>query len=109
VHPGAIGLSIFHAFGYGLPVVTSDRVEIQMPEFETHRDGINGLLYRHGDAQDLASKLASLLAEDAVRRRMSAAALATVSGSRGRNVEGMVAGFLEAIDFAAARHGKSRV
>ena len=108
VHPGAIGLSIFHAFGYGLPVITSDRTEIQMPEFETHRDGVNGLLYRHGDAEDLAGKIATLLDDEPRRRRMSEAALATVSGPRGRNVEGMVAGFLDAIDFAAARHGKSR-
>jgi glycosyltransferase involved in cell wall biosynthesis len=108
VHPGAIGLSIFHAFGYGLPVITSGRAEIQMPEFETHRDGVNGLVYRHADAEDLASKIAQLLEDDALRRRMSEAALATISGPRGRNLDGMVAGFLDAIDFAASRHGKSR-
>jgi len=69
VHPGAIGLSIFHAFGYGLPVITSDRREIQMPEFETHRDGENGLLARHGDAADLAARIESLLADEPRRRR----------------------------------------
>ena len=57
---------------------------------------------------DVAAAIATLLDDEPRRRRMSEAALATVSGPRGRNVEGMVAGFLDAIDFAAARHGKSR-
>lgn len=108
VHPGGIGLSLMHAFGYGLPVITTDRLGLHGPEAEIHQSGVNGLLYRHGDAEDLAAKIATLLEEEPLRRRMSDAALATVSGPRGRNVEGMVAGFLDAIDFAAARHGKSR-
>lgn len=108
VHPGGIGLSLMHAFGYGLPVITTDRLGLHGPEAEIHETGVNGLLYRHGDAEDLAGKIATLLDDEPLRRRMSEAALATVSGPRGRNVEGMVAGFLDAIDFAAARHGKSR-
>ena len=108
VHPGGIGLSLMHAFGYGLPVITTDRLGLHGPEAEIHEPGVNGLLYRHGDAQDLAEKISTLLDDEPRRRRMSEAALATVSGPRGRNVEGMVAGFLDAIDFAAARHGKSR-
>lgn len=109
VHPGAIGLSIFHAFGYRLPVVTSDRVEIQMPEFETHVDGENGLLYRHGDAEHLADRLMAILGDGSLRRRMSDAAFAVVSGPKGRNLDGMVGGIIEAIEHAAARHGKSRL
>lgn len=108
VHPGGIGLSLMHAFGYGLPVITTDRSILHGPEAEIHEPGLNGLLYRHGDAADLASKIAAILEDEPLRQRMSKAALATVSGPRGRNVEGMVAGFLDAIDFAAARHGKSR-
>ncbi len=108
VHPGAIGLSIFHAFGYRLPVVTSDRVEIQMPEFETHVDGENGLLYRHGDAEHLADRLLAILEDEPHRLKMAEAAFEVVSGPTGRNIEGMVGGILEAIDHAAAQHGKSR-
>ena len=108
VHPGAIGLSIFHAFGYRLPVVTSDRVEIQMPEFETHVDGENGLLYRHGDADHLADRLLAILEDEPRRLKMADAAFEVVSGPTGRNIEGMVGGMLEAIDHAAAQHGKSR-
>ncbi|MGA1517955.1 MAG: glycosyltransferase [Phycisphaerales bacterium] len=108
VHPGAIGLSIFHACGYRLPVVTSDRVEIQMPEFETHVDGENGLLYRHGDAEHLADRLLAILEDEPRRLKMAEAAFEVVSGPTGRNIEGMVGGILEAIDHAAAQHGKSR-
>lgn len=108
VHPGGIGLSLMHAFGYGLPVVTTDRLGRHGPEVEILEDRRNGLLFRDGDADDLASKVLGLLEDDAARRAMSDAALATVSGPRGRNIEGMLAGFLEAIDFAAAAHGRAR-
>jgi hypothetical protein len=39
---------------------------------------------------------------------MSAAAFETVDGPTGRNIPAMVAGFLEAIDFAAAKQAKRR-
>jgi glycosyltransferase involved in cell wall biosynthesis len=108
IHPGGIGLSLMHAFGYGVPVITTDRMELHGPEVEILAPGRNGLFFRHGDASDLAAKILELLDDDARRSEMAKVALATVSGPRGRNVEGMVAGFLDAIDFAASRHGKSR-
>ena len=44
-YPQNIGLSLLHAFGYGLPVITSDHVESQNPEIEALRHGENGMLY----------------------------------------------------------------
>jgi glycosyltransferase involved in cell wall biosynthesis len=108
VHPGSIGLSILHAFGYGLPVVTSDRVEIQMPEFETLIPDRNGLLYRHGEVDDLARQCDRILADPTLRDHLSEGATSVVTGPKARNIEGMVAGMLEAIDFAASCHGKTR-
>jgi glycosyltransferase involved in cell wall biosynthesis len=108
VHPGSIGLSILHAFGYGLPVVTSDRVEIQMPEFETLIPERNGLLYRHGEVDDLARQCDRILADPTLRDHLSEGATSVVTGPKARNIEGMVAGMLEAIDFAASCHGKTR-
>lgn len=108
VHPGGIGLSLMHAFGYGLPVVTTERLARHGPEVEILEERRNGLLFRDGDADDLATKVLGLLEDDASRRTMSDAAIATISGPRGRNIEGMLAGFLEAIRFAAAAHGRSR-
>jgi len=109
VHPGGIGLSLMHAFGYGLPVVTTDRMSLHGPEVEILSPGENGLLYRHGDASDLAAKILEIVGDEPRRERMSQSARNTVSGPTGRNIEGMVGGMLEAIDHAAAQHGKSRL
>jgi glycosyltransferase involved in cell wall biosynthesis len=109
VHPGGIGLSLMHAFGYGVPVITTDRMYLHGPEVEILDADRNGLFFRDGDATDLAEKVLSLLGDPARLKAMSAAAFETVDGPTGRNIPAMVAGFLEAIDFAAARHGKSRV
>jgi glycosyltransferase involved in cell wall biosynthesis len=101
VQPGALGLSIFHAFGFGMPVVTSGNLAIQMPETEALVDGVNGLFYRHLDADDLAATIRRLVDDPGLRGRLSEGALATVTGPEGRNVEGMVAGFTRAIQWVA--------
>lgn len=76
VHPGAIGLSLLHAFGYGLPVITHGTRELQMPEFSALSNGKNGFVFKQGDAADLADKCLrivndtvdrSVMAENAVR------------------------------------------
>ena len=52
--PSAIGLSLLHAFGYGLPAVTSADIAAQNPEIVALEDGVNGRLVparqprRHG-------------------------------------------------------------
>jgi len=70
-YPANIGLSLLHAFGYGLPAVTSDKTESQNPEIEALRPGENGEVYRDGDANDLARVLSNLLAERTRLSRMS--------------------------------------
>jgi len=61
VYPGAIGLSILHAFSYGLPVVTHSNVNHQMPEFEVMEDGKTGAVFDEGDVNDMVVKIATLL------------------------------------------------
>jgi glycosyltransferase involved in cell wall biosynthesis len=61
VHPGAIGLSLLHAFGYGLPVVTNGNAAGHGPEFAAFEDGLSGRTFRAGDADDLARTLIELL------------------------------------------------
>jgi glycosyltransferase involved in cell wall biosynthesis len=109
VHPGGIGLSLFHAFGYRLPVITTNNPVPHGPEVEGLVEGVNGLRFRHGDADDLARQVRRLIEDRPFRERLADGALATITGPTGRNIPAMVAGFLEAIDFAAERHGKSRV
>jgi glycosyltransferase involved in cell wall biosynthesis len=99
-YPVAIGLSILHAFGYGLPVVTSDDLAAHNPEIESFRAGENGLLYRDGDAGDFAAKMLACMNDLPLRSRMGASALATVREPDGFCLERMVRGFTDAIAFA---------
>jgi glycosyltransferase involved in cell wall biosynthesis len=57
VVPGYIGLTAMHSLGYGIPVITNDRPELNAPEWEAVQPGVNGDLYRYGDANDLAEKI----------------------------------------------------
>jgi glycosyltransferase involved in cell wall biosynthesis len=77
LHPGAIGLSLLHAFGYGLPVITHDDRRYQMPEIAALKDGENGLLFRHGDVADMARVLCWLLDHPERRASLSQRALLT--------------------------------
>lgn len=103
IHPGAIGLSILHAFGYGLPVITSDNHMIQMPEFECLKPGHNGLTYRHGDLSDLVRCCDRVLTDPLLRDQMSRGAIATVLPPEGRTLDRMVLGFLEAIRYVTGQ------
>jgi glycosyltransferase involved in cell wall biosynthesis len=102
-YPVNIGLSLLHAFGYGLPVITSNRLSAQNPEIEALRDGVNGLLYEHGSAADLAARITALLRDEARRSAMSQAALDTVSGPQGYTLERMVEEFVAAIRAVGGR------
>lgn len=70
-YPANIGLSLLHAFGYGLPVITSDKTEAQNPEIVALRQEENGLTYTDGDAEALAAALNRILADPALRDRLS--------------------------------------
>lgn len=95
--PAAIGLSMLHALNYGLPVITSDDRLPHGPEIEALRHGENGFLYRDGDVGSFAEMIATTIGDPAVQRRLSAAALATVTGESAWNLDAMLRGFLAAI------------
>lgn len=65
VHPGAVGLSLLHAFGYGLPVVTHGNADRHGPEFGAFEPGLTGRTFREDDAQDLARTLIEVLQDPA--------------------------------------------
>lgn len=81
VHPEGIGLSLLHAFGYGLPVITSNNPNAQMPEFYTLVDGLNGLLYERKNASSLADRICTLIGNETLRGRLAENALSTVRNS----------------------------
>ncbi|MFO0874598.1 MAG: glycosyltransferase [Phycisphaerales bacterium] len=103
-YPRAIGLSILHAFGYGLPVVTCDDMPSHNPEIEALRPGENGLLYRAGDIDDFAAAIGRCMDDGAVWQAMSVAALATVTGHGSYSVARMVESIAHAARCAAAMY-----
>lgn len=102
VYPVAVGLSILHALNYGLPVITSDDAASHNPEFDVLLPGHNSLVYRHDDVDDLAHQIDHLLEDDALRAKLSAGALASVTGPTGRTLANMVDGMNAALRFAAS-------
>ncbi|TWT47364.1 glycosyltransferase family 4 protein [Botrimarina hoheduenensis] len=101
VYPAAIGLSLLHAFGYGLPVVTDDNVQGQNPEiiaFQPNTDAPdpNGLAYRAGDAADFATTLDRLLNDATLQNRLASGARRTIE--QRYNVPRMVDGMAAAIE-----------
>lgn len=101
VYPENIGLSILHAFGYGLPVITSDAIDAQNPEIVALVDGENGLLYEHGSTEALVDRIARLLEDESLRERMRVAARETVL--QRFDVGAMVDGMVAAIRYGADR------
>jgi len=100
-YPENIGLSLLHAFSYGLPVVTSDRTDLHGPEIEAIRPGYNGVVYTHGDENDLAGTLRALLFDRKSRELMAARAIFTVR--KEFTLKNMVDGFESAIHYCTAR------
>lgn len=58
VYPGRIGLSILHAFSFGLPVLTQGDASIHFPEIELLEPGVNGDFYvERKDGEGLEDKI----------------------------------------------------
>jgi len=98
-YPENIGLSILHAYWYGVPLVTSDKRQCQNPEIVVFQDQVNGLAYEHGNMDSLAGALRKLLEDASLRKSMSEAARETVENNY--TVERMVDGIESAILYAA--------
>ena len=103
-YPEAIGLSIQHGFGYGLPVVTSDCLASHNPEIEALRPGVNGLLYAHGNAAAFGDAMLQVLQGTRSRAQWREAALDTVNAPDGYNVHAMVHGYADALWHALIKH-----
>lgn len=99
VYPGRIGLSIIHAFAFGLPVILNDNSDNHGPEYEAFHPGVNGWAFKENDAKDLARCIEAALADSSTKEYGEAGrryVLENYSMSR------MVERFGEAIDAAAA-------
>jgi glycosyltransferase involved in cell wall biosynthesis len=69
VIPGPAGLTVMHSLAYGAPFITNDDASTQMPEFEAVVDGVNGALFRAGDAEDLAARILGCTGTPELRER----------------------------------------
>jgi glycosyltransferase involved in cell wall biosynthesis len=98
VHPGAIGLSLLHAMGYGLPVVTHDNPLNHGPEFSTLNPGVNGVLYKEDDVSSLSEQIIRLIENKELAKSLSEQAIMTVNEKYNTRV--MAEKFIEMVDSA---------
>lgn len=75
IHPGGIGLTLLHAFGYGIPVVVHDNTENHWPEIAAFEDGRNGLAFAEGDAGAFCAAASRLLTDQELREQLGRNAL----------------------------------
>ena len=99
-YPSNIGLSIMHAFGYGLPVVTDNALNEHNPEIWSLEDGFNGLLYEKDSPVDLVDKVLALYKNSDEHKRLSGNAFSTVLNKY--NMKNMTEGFKNAIEYSAS-------
>ncbi len=57
VSPGNVGLTCMHSLAYGVPVVTHDDPEDQMPEWEAIEPGVTGSLFQKDSVESLAAEI----------------------------------------------------
>jgi 1,2-diacylglycerol 3-alpha-glucosyltransferase len=75
VSPGNVGLTCVHSMGYGVPVITHDDPEQQMPEFEAIVPGVTGSLVQKDSVEALAAAIIDWTATPGVSERTRAACL----------------------------------
>lgn len=81
VSPGKVGLLAMHALAYGVPVITHDDMDRQMPEVEAIDAEITGAFFRYGDVVDLARQMAKFLNRSSEEQALTrAAAIARIEG-----------------------------
>lgn len=98
-YPDFIGLSVLHALGYGVPVVTNQNLWDHPPEAWVLEHERNSLLVDLGEPGSLADAIARLVEDPAAARAMGEAGRQTVLERC--TVENMVDGHEAAIRFAS--------
>jgi glycosyltransferase involved in cell wall biosynthesis len=98
--PGAIGLTVMHAFGYGLPLVTHNRRDWHGPEFGIFSDGKTGFSFNPGDVLGLRDAVLKALQLDEKKREIMSTTMLNIVRNQ-YNVDIMATRFA-AIAHAAA-------
>jgi len=63
--------------GYGLPVITHNNYDQQMPEISALKNGVNGLLFDYRKNESLIAAVQKLLENNELRLKLSKHALQT--------------------------------
>ena len=92
VHPAAIGLSLIHAFGYGLPVITHEQSNFHGPEFSALKNNYNGKTFKMDDIFSMSEIIIGTLNDSELIRVMKINALKTAR--QDYNVDVMVNRFM---------------
>ena len=79
VYPGAVGLSLIHAFAYGIPAILHDNYDHHMPEIAAFNERFNGVTYKYNNILSFAKVLESVSIEEL--NTFGANALKTVENS----------------------------
>lgn len=70
LHPASIGLSLMHAFGYGLPVIINDDRMNHGPEYAAFENGKTGLNFEKGDIYSLSHNINKILKDTELREKI---------------------------------------
>lgn len=96
VSPGYLGLSVIHAFAYGMPILAGDH-EPHSPEVEAVRAGENGEFFPSNSPTALAERLVALRSDHA---RLGLMGQHAARSSESFSVASMVRAFERAVAFA---------
>lgn len=77
IHPGSIGLSVMHAFGYALPVITHDEESWHAPEIAALKEGHNGIVFPQMDWCGLEQQVRRVLGDEPLLKLLSDGAIQT--------------------------------
>lgn len=64
VSPGKVGLTAMHSLNYGVPVISHNNFELQMPEFEAIIPGVTGFFFEYNDFISLAKVIKEWIKKD---------------------------------------------
>jgi len=67
ISPGEVGLTAIHSMMYGTPVISHDRFDKQMPEFEAIISGYCGGYFKYNDLQSLKDSILEWFSSDLSR------------------------------------------
>lgn len=91
VYTGSVGLSLIHAFSYGLPAIVHDNPVRQMPEYGALVEGVNGVTFAYENLNSLSTTIVELLEDDLRLTELSKGAAETTRNTF--NTEDMVVRF----------------